>query len=46
MPLKAGDKLGPREILASIVSDREVAEIDLRRDKFHCDWNYTVHPRS
>jgi transposase len=28
------------------VSDREVAGIDLRRDKFHGDWNYTIHPRS
>jgi hypothetical protein len=28
------------------VSDREVAEIDLRRDKFHGDWNYTLHPRT
>lgn len=27
------------------VSDREVAAIDLRRDKFHGDWNYTLHPR-
>jgi hypothetical protein len=27
------------------VSDREVAGIDLRRDKFHGDWNYTLHPR-
>ena len=27
------------------VSDREVAEIDLRRDRFHGDWNYTLHPR-
>jgi len=27
------------------VSDRAVAEIDLRRDKFHGDWNYTIHPR-
>lgn len=27
------------------VSDREVAEIDLRRDKFHGDWNYSLHPR-
>ena len=27
------------------VSDREVAQIDLRRDKFHGDWNYTLHPR-
>jgi len=23
----------------------EVAEIDLHRDKFHGDWNYTLHPR-
>jgi hypothetical protein len=28
------------------VSDREVAAIDLRRDKFHGDWNYTFHPRT
>lgn len=28
------------------VSDRAVAEIDLRRDKFHGDWNYTIHPRT
>jgi transposase len=28
------------------VSDREVAAIDLRRDKFHGDWNYTLHPRA
>jgi transposase len=27
------------------VSDREVAEIDLRRDRFHGDWNYSLHPR-
>ncbi len=27
------------------VSDREVAAIDLRRDKFHGDWNYTLDPR-
>ena len=27
------------------VSDREIAEINLRRDKFHGDWNYTLHPR-
>jgi hypothetical protein len=26
------------------VSDKEVAAIDLRRDKFHGDWNYTLHP--
>ena len=27
------------------VSNREVAAIDLRRDKFHGDWNYTLCPR-
>jgi hypothetical protein len=27
------------------VSDREVAEIDLRRDRFHGEWNYSLHPR-
>lgn len=27
------------------VSDREVAQIALRRDRFHGDWNYTIHPR-
>ena len=27
------------------VSDKEVAQIALRRDKFHGDWNYTIHPR-
>jgi hypothetical protein len=28
------------------VSDREVAAIELRRDQFHGDWNYTLHPRT
>lgn len=27
------------------VSDREIAEIDLRRDRFHGEWNYTIYPR-
>lgn len=27
------------------VSDQQVAELDLRRDKFHGDWNYTLYPR-
>lgn len=27
------------------VSDREIAELDLRRDSFHGEWNYTLHPR-
>src|ERR1017187_4304412 len=27
------------------VSDKELAAIDLRRDRFHGDWNYALHPR-
>jgi len=27
------------------VSDKDVSEINLRRDKFHGDWNYEVHPQ-
>ena len=27
------------------VSDKELALIKLRRDKFHGDWNYEIHPR-
>src|SRR5260370_21932919 len=26
------------------VSDKDVSEINLRRAKFHADWNYEVHP--
>ena len=28
------------------VSDKDVSEINLRRDKFHGDWNYEIHPRT
>jgi hypothetical protein len=27
------------------VSEQEIAEIDLRRDSFHGEWNYTIFPR-
>jgi transposase len=27
------------------VSDKEIAQINLKRDKFHGDWNYEIHPR-
>lgn len=27
------------------VSDQELAQINLKRDKFHGDWNYEIHPR-
>ncbi len=27
------------------VSDKELATVNLRRDAFHGDWNYSIHPR-
>jgi transposase len=27
------------------VSDQAIAQLKLRRDKFHGDWNYDIHPR-
>jgi hypothetical protein len=27
------------------VPEEEMAEIRLRRHRFHGDWNYTIHPR-
>jgi hypothetical protein len=27
------------------VSEQELAEIDLRRDSFHGEWNYAIFPR-
>lgn len=27
------------------VSDEELAEVNLKRDKFHGDWNYTISPK-
>lgn len=27
------------------VSDREISEINIHRDKFHGDWNYSIQPR-
>jgi hypothetical protein len=27
------------------VSDKEISALNLRRDKFHGDWNYTLQPR-
>jgi transposase len=27
------------------VSDQEIAEVDLRLDSFHGEWNYTIYPR-
>jgi len=31
--------------LGTIVSDEELALLNLERDKFHGDWNYTIHPK-
>jgi len=28
------------------VSDQELAHVQIRRDKFHGDWNYEIRPRS
>jgi len=28
------------------VSDQELAQVQIRRDKFHGDWNYEIRPRS
>jgi hypothetical protein len=27
------------------VPDQDIAQVKLRRDKFHGDWNYEIHPR-
>ncbi|MGI8903750.1 MAG: ISAzo13-like element transposase-related protein, partial [Solirubrobacteraceae bacterium] len=28
------------------VTDAELAEVNIVRDQFHPDWNYTIHPRT
>ena len=28
------------------INDRELAGVRLKRDRFHGDWNYEIHPRS
>jgi len=28
------------------VSDRQMSELQLKKDKFHDDWNYSLLPRS
>ena len=27
-----------------VVSDREMADLNITRDPFHGEWNYTIHP--
>jgi hypothetical protein len=44
--LQIHSELDPRSYPAGIkVTDRKVAQIALHRDRFHGDWNYTIHPR-
>ena len=28
-----------------LIDDKELAEVRLKRDKFHGEWNYEIHPR-
>ncbi|MHB8634717.1 MAG: ISAzo13-like element transposase-related protein, partial [Thermoplasmatota archaeon] len=28
-----------------VISDAQMAQLDVRPDSFHGDWNYRVHPR-
>lgn len=44
--LKVHSELDTASYPAGIkVSDKEIAQINLHRDKFHGDWNYEIHPR-
>jgi transposase len=44
--LKVHSELDTRSYPSGIkVSDKEVAQIDLKPDKFHGDWNYEIRPR-
>lgn len=40
-------KLDPRTYPKGVkVSDEEMGRLNIKRHKFHGDWNYTIHPRS
>jgi transposase len=44
--LKVRAELDPAEYPAGrVVSEKEVAEVNLHRDSFHGEWNYTIFPR-
>lgn len=44
--LKVHSELDPPRYPAGIkVTDREITQIALCRDRFHGDWNYTIHPK-
>jgi hypothetical protein len=45
--LAVKSKLDPNTYPAGLkVSDQQMAELQLKRDKFHGDWNYSLLPRS
>ncbi len=45
--LSVKSKLDPNAYPAGVkVSDQQMAELQLRRDRFHGDWNYSLVPRS
>jgi hypothetical protein len=45
--LKVHAELDTESYTAGIkVSDQELAQINIRRDKFHGDWNYEIHPHT
>jgi transposase len=45
--LKVHAELNKERYAAGIkVSDKELAQIKIRRDKFHGDWNYEIQPRT
>jgi len=45
--LKVHAELNTESYQAGIkVSDRELAQVNIRRDKFHGDWNYEILPRN
>jgi hypothetical protein len=41
----ASDPSDPSDPSGIKVSDQEVAQINLKHDKFQGDWNYEIHPR-
>ena len=34
-----------RYLLKTTVTDEEFKDINLKQDKFHGEWNYTIHPQ-
>lgn len=44
--LKVHSELDTRAYAKGVkVSDQEIAQLNLRRDQFHGEWNYEIHPR-